>query len=469
MPGVGAPNQSGGKSALLEALEADLHDLLQQLFTEPRPPRAPGSPPVLTAFLFWGALLVCVLRGFSAQAALWQLVCVRGLWNYPRIQLTRSAVYQRLHRTSGTTFLLLFQRLTTLITQRYPTLCDVPQAPFASEIFALDHSTLDALLRKLKLLRNLPRGDPQLFPGQLATLFDLRRQLFFRVEFWEDARRNEKYEVEHWLDLIPGGSLLLFDLGFYAFHWFDALTARGFHFVCRQRDKISYHLYHTLYDGPAGPVHLRERLVYLGAYRADRAAHPVRLIEVFGAHGTSRYLTNVLDPQVLPAGHVIQLYRRRWDIEGAFKLLKSHLNLFLIWSGHVSVVMHQVFASLIIAQVILALRNEVAQAAQVPLREVSLPLLIRWAPELARDGQDPVATLARYGRHGGIIRPFRGRTYDLPRVRPEDYSQPSERPPPRQARYAGKQGKAGSHQGPYVHRGARKRAWGLRQRPLRTG
>src|SRR5206468_6641536 len=32
--------------------------------------------------------------------------------------------------------------------------------------------------------------------------------------------------------------------------------------------------------------------------------------------------------------------------------------------------------------------------------------------------------------------------YDLPRVRPEDYSQPSERPPPRKARYAGKQGKA---------------------------
>ena len=74
--------------------------------------------------------------------------------------------------------------------------------------------------------------------------------------------------------------------------------------------------------------------------------------------------------------------------------------------------------SLWIAQVILALRNEVAQAAKVPLREVSLPLLIRWAPELARDGQDPVATLARYGRNAGIIRPFRGRTYDLPRVRP---------------------------------------------------
>src|SRR2546421_318375 len=76
------------------------------------------------------------------------------------------------------------------------------------------------MLRKLKLLREVPRGDLQLIPGQLATLLDLRRQLFFRVEFWEDPKRNEKHNVAHWLEVIPPGSLLLFDLGFFAFPWF---------------------------------------------------------------------------------------------------------------------------------------------------------------------------------------------------------------------------------------------------------
>jgi Transposase DDE domain len=464
---VDAPQKPSSPPALLDVLEGDLQELIAALRTQPRCPRGPGAPPVLPAFLFWAGLLVCVLRGFSAQQNLWQLVCLKGLWNYGRVPLTRQAIYQRLERAPGTYLLNWFDRITLLVRQRFSTLCDVPYAAFATEIFALDHSTLDAVLRKLKLLRDVPRGSWELIPGQLATLFDLRRQLFVRVEFWEEAKRNEKHHVAHWLELIPPGSLLLFDLGFFAFPFFDRIIEGGFHFICRQREKTTFVLHHLLYDGPAGPVHLKESIGYLGAYRADRAAHPVRLIEVFTAHGTRRYLTDVLDPALLPAAHVLQLYRRRWDIETAFKLLKSQLNLFLIWSGYRAVVMHQVFASLIIAQVVLSLRNEVAQAAKASLREVSLPLLIRWAPELARDGQDPVLTLAKYGRDAGIIRPFRGKDYDLPRVKLEDYSLPIERPPPRKPRYPKERGTRGAA-GTRKHQGARKHAWGLRQRKVRT-
>jgi len=465
---VDAPASPKPPPAPLDRLEAELHDLLLELPPAPRPPGQPGAPPVLSAFLFWAGLLVCVLRGFSSQQSLWQLVCLKGLWNYARVPLTRQAIYARLARTPATPLLAWLERLTPLLHQRFASLNDVPYARFASEILALDHSILDAVLRKVKLFRDLPRGHPELLPGQLATLFDVRRQLFWKVEFWEEATRNEKQNLAHWLAFIPVGALLLFDLGFYAFHWFDALTAGGFFFISRQRDKISFVVHHWLYDGPAGAVYLKECVGYLGAYRADRAAHPVRLIEIFTPHGTFRYLTNVLDPRLLPAAHVVELYRRRWDIETAFKLLKSQFNLFLIWSGHLNVVLHQLFATLIIAQVVLALRNEVAQLAKAPLREVSLPLMIRWLPELARDPADPVATLARYGRSAGIIRPFRGKSYLLPRLHPEQYAVPLERPPPRKARYAGKQGKPGSHRRASVHRGARKRGWGLRSRRPRT-
>jgi hypothetical protein len=423
---------------------------------------------VLPAFLFWAGLLVCVLRGFSAQQSLWQLVCLHGLWEYDCVSLTRQAVYLRLQRTPATRLLTLFERCTTLLRERFASLCDLDAAAFATEILALDHSTLDAVLRKAKLLRGLSRKDPRLLPGQLATLFDIRRQLFFRVEFWEDAKRNEKHDVDHWLSFIPPGSLLLFDLGFYAFRWFDTLTGAGIHFVSRQREKISTTLIQVLYEGPAGPARLKESLVYLGAYRADRAAQPVRLLELFTAQGTHRYLTNVLDPRRLSAREVVELYRRRWDIETAFKLLKSHLNLFLIWSGQTNVVLLQVFATMLLAQVLLALRNEVAELAGASLREVSLFHLIRWAPQLARDGQDPVATLARYGRNAGVIRPFRGQAYAYPKVSLTQYDLPTERPPPRPHRYAGKQGKGGDSRAPYAGSAARKRAWGLRQRRPRS-
>jgi Transposase DDE domain len=40
-----------------------------------------------------------------------------------------------------------------------------------------------------------------------------------------------------------------------------------------------------------------------------------------------RYLTSVIDPRLLPAWVVADLYRRRWGIEEAFFIVKRVLNL----------------------------------------------------------------------------------------------------------------------------------------------
>ena len=53
--------------------------------------------------------------------------------------------------------------------------------PFATEVVALDETTLDPVARTLPALRAVPRGDDRLLPGKLAGLFDLRRQLLRRV------------------------------------------------------------------------------------------------------------------------------------------------------------------------------------------------------------------------------------------------------------------------------------------------
>ena len=142
----------------------------------------------------------------------------------------------------------------------------------------------------------------------------------------------------------------------------------------------------------------------------------------------------------------------------------THLNLFLLWSGHPHVVQHQVWAALILAQVVFSLRNEIAQQAGAALREVSLPQLLRWVPELAAGGKDPVATVVQRGRQFGIIRPYRGKEYSLPQVDLAEYTIPKERPPPRPCRYAGKQGvhTAGAAKG--FGSARRKQGWGLRSR-----
>ncbi len=427
-------------------LEAFLRQLLEPAPAAPTGPRTPpapgpGRPPTLPAVALWAGLLVGILRGLAGQRDIWRLLTCHGLWDFPRFEVTDAALYQRCQRLDPTQMAAFLETLTARLHTQVSPGSATDLAPFAPEIMAIDHTVLDPVLRKRKLLRELPRGDAALLPGALGCVFDVRRQQWHRVEYTEMPILDMRASVLRLAAGLPRGSLLLFDLGYFSFWGFDTLTERGYHYVSRLREKLSYTVEHVLYDGPAGgavdpeAVHLRECLIYLGAHRSDRAAHPVRLIELTVGGQTFSYLTNILDPRVLPARQVAELYRRRWDIERGFDLIKTELGLSLFWSSHPNPVLLQVYATLIIAQVLLALRNQVAQQAQVDVREVSMPLLIRWMPRLAAEGKDPVAEFVRVGRRAGYIRPFRGKCRALPEVAAEAYALPPTLLPVRPPRY----------------------------------
>ena len=75
---------------------------------------------------------------------------------------------------------------------------------------------------------------------------------------------------------LSQGSLLLFDLGYYAFAWFDALTARGLWWVSRVKVNSSFVIQHVLIERDG----YREQIVQLGAYRNNHAAFSARLISI---------------------------------------------------------------------------------------------------------------------------------------------------------------------------------------------
>lgn len=150
-----------------------------------------------------------------------------------------------------------------------------------------------------------------------------------------------------------------------------------------------------------------DALGWLGAYRADRAAHLVRLVQFRQGGVLHRYLTNVRDPELWPAAEVAQVYARRWDIELAFRLLKREVGCHLWWSTKDVVIQQQLLGALIISQIILALRAEVAARAAVDLFDVSLPLLVRYMPQFAAQGEDPLEAIVTRGRAAGFIRPAR--------------------------------------------------------------
>ncbi len=142
-----------------------------------------------------------------------------------------------------------------------------------------------------------------------------------------------------------------------------------------------------------------------------------RLVRVrVGGCVTHEYLTNVLDPRLLPVGDLVGLYARRWDIELAFLLLKEHLRLHLWWNSKLTGILQQLWACLISAQLVQAMRMEIAARAHVDPFEVSMPLVVRSLPSHLERGQDPIALVVRRGRQLGLIRPSRRLHVQVPTI-----------------------------------------------------
>lgn len=426
------PFFSGGPppSSTLADVEAFLLDLLRRM--PPEPPRTgPGRPRILPALALWAGLLICVLRGFSSQLALWRRLHDRQLWYFPRFQVSDQAVYKRLAQAGTEPLETLFATVTEVLRERLQGAGFPHLAPFATGVFALDETTLDKVARHLPALR----GVPVALPGKLAGLFDLRQQQWRTIHVILNPYQNEKVAARDLVATLPEGSLLVADLGYFGFAWFDWLTDHHYFWVSRLRAKTSYRVIHTFSQDGA----VFDGVVWLGRWRADRSAHAVRLVS-FRHGGTLRhYVTNVLDPRQFPLHAIAQLYARRWDIELAVLHVKRHLGLHLLWSGKPIIVQQQVWAVLIIAQVLQALRLLIAHEAACDPFEVSLALLVEYLPRYAAEGQDPVRVFVEQGRALRFIRPSRRTTIRAPVIPTEALAPlPPDIQLQRTPRYAGK-------------------------------
>ncbi len=267
----------------------------------------------------------------------------------------------------------------------------------------------------------------------MVGLFDVRLQQWRRLDVLLDAPANCKVHARAMLSGLATGTLILFDRGYFSFPWLDDLSQQGYWYVSRTVGKTRYQMQHLLSQADG----VCDALVYLGVHRSDQAAQFVRLVCFRVGSQRYSYLTNVLDPAVLSLADIARLYARRGDIELAFRELKEHLGLRLLWSAKLGVIYQQVWASLILAQLLHAFQVELAARAEVDPFDVSLALLTRYVPRRLSQGEDPMAFLLAYGRAMGVIRPSTRRHIQVPVVPLQEVSYP---PPeliqPRQAHYA---------------------------------
>lgn len=364
----------------------------------PAEPKGPGRPCELPAAVLWSTLLLCVLQRARGVREGWRALVCQGY------DICDQAVYARLDSGGTEPLQAVCEHLSRMLAAWVKPLVDVqswePLAPFARAVLALDETTLDPLARKLPGLRHFKKGAVELVPGKLATLFDVRVQLWQRIDYVADAQQNCKVHARAMLVGLCQGSLLLFDLGYVGFEWLDEGTARSLWYVCRLREKTSYTVVQTLYESDG----VFDGLVWLGNHQA-KARCVARLVRVRVGCCTHDYLTNVRDPSMLSVGDLVRLYARRWDIELAFLLLKEYVEVHLWWQSKVTGILQQLWACLIIAQLLQAMRMEIACHAHVDPCEVSMPLVVRSMPTLLVSGQDPIALCVQRGRQLGFIRP----------------------------------------------------------------
>ncbi len=423
-------------SPVASQLVAFLQALLQAQSPEQADPptaRRRGHRAQVALEQLWLALLLAVLRGLTCWRDVWQLLVWEGVGSFPPVSVTPSAVRQRLLKAGTASLEQLLERVNTALRQRGAATCALTLAPFASQVVALDETPLDALHRWCPDLRGLPAGCAPLLVGKLAGLFDLRTQQWVRLQFREDVLANCKVGVLLLLETIAPGSLILADLGYFSFPWFDYLTSQGYWWLSRLRERTSYRIQH-IYSQQGETL---DALIWLGAYRADRAAHLVRLVQVRQGNHLCRSLTNVTDPALLSLLDIARLYARRWDIELAFKLLKRQLGLHLWWAATPVLVLQQLLAALILAQLLHALHLEIAAQAQVDPFEVSLPILVKLLAHPPATTQPLVPLLVERGRLLGLLRPSSRLRVEAPVIPLEQlHPPPADLPTVRRARYA---------------------------------
>ena len=403
----------------VEEVEQRLTDLLSPSLLAPRQleRRDPRQPQrlirmrqrLLTLPVMAAILVSLVWRRLPAVAEVQRILAREGLLGGAPLQVSSQAIIKRLDVLPVAAMGQLFAEVCARLQAQEPPAVPHPRWAPVREHFPqtaiVDGSTLEALRKKTQALQErvgLVLG------GKMMVMVEAFSHRPLWQLYTEDAAANDKRFAAEIMAALPVGGLLVFDLGFFSFLWFDDFTAAHRFFVTRMREKTAYRTVRELSSGP----YYRDEIIQMGQYRSNPCQHPVRMVSVLWQGVWYRYLTNVLDPQVLSARQVCELYRRRWRIEDAFALTKRVLDLAYLWTGSSNAVQLQIYATLMVYAVLLTICQQVAQVLGEPLERISVEMVFRAFYHYSRAGErgeadDLVRFLAEHAKLLGIVKRWR--------------------------------------------------------------
>jgi len=281
-----------------------------------------------------------------------------------------------------------------------------------SDVLALDGSTLDALQRSVNLLPEMKE-----LAGRMAALLDVASGLPREVWYEEESTAHDQTFWERTLAAVTPGSLLLFDLGFVNYGFYERLTRKGVKFITRLKTNASFQVTEVLREG----AKVQDLLITLGK-GPTRCEETLRVVAVLYGGKWYRYLTNELDPQKLPTEHVVALYWQRWRIEDAFAAVKRLLGLSYFAVSSVNGIQLQLWTSWLLYAVLLYavlvdLTDAVAERLHQPFQMISMEMVYRGLYHFTKAHQrgetdDPVEFLASDAKLLGIVKQKRPKSLD---------------------------------------------------------
>jgi hypothetical protein len=326
------------------------------------------------------------------------------LWTSP-VQVSQQALSQRLLTFPAALFQRVLLDLLPRLHARFaartrplPPVIAWAQKQYTA-LLVVDGSTLDALLRKVGLLRELDKNP---LAGKMTALLDLASRLPRQLWFEPDPQAHDQRAWPQILAAVPAGALLLFDRGYTDFARFLALTLAQVTWITRAKNGLVFQLERKLTDTAL----IQDSLGWIGR---GETRQQVRLVAALVGGKWYRYLTNELDPTRLPAPEVVALYRHRWQIEEAYATVKRLLGLAFFWVGSENGVQLQLWATWLLYAVLVDLTDAVAEQLQQPVAALSLEMVYRSVYHFAqafhrRAATDPVAYLAADARGLGILK-----------------------------------------------------------------
>lgn len=357
----------------------------------------------LTLPIMVALVLSLVWRQFASVSEALRVMKTEGLlWSAP-LHVSQQALSERLRTFPAELFRRILLDVLPVMQARWsarsrPLPAEIEWAlSHYTQVVAADGSTLDALVRRVGLLRDLPEHP---LAGRMMALLDVTSRLPLQLWYTDDEQAHDQRFWEQILAAVQPGSLLLLDLGFTNYSAYAQLMAQGVTLVTRSKSNAVYQVKQVLDTS----TNLRDSLVLLGQEQL-----PMRLVEMRYQGTWHRYLTSELDPQRLPPLYLVALYWQRWRIEDAYKTVKRLLGLAYFWVGSLNGIALQLWATWLMYAVLVNLADEVADTLAVPFNAISLEMVYRslyFCTTAFQRGEaaDPVIYLADNAKLLGLVK-----------------------------------------------------------------